>query len=188
VQPSDLVRLGVAAACSIVLAIAAVSDIRRRRIPNWTVLAVIGLFVVLAVTQHDVKAIVSALAAAGIALATTVVLYALKIVGAGDSKLFTAVAFFAGLGYLPLLVVATTLAGGVIALVSLAARPQRAMAMFALRGKGEWGQGIPYGVAIAIGGAVIMWAPIAGLVQPLGARPHVSSQDISKGFAPPAPH
>jgi hypothetical protein len=62
------------------------------------------------------------------------------------------------------------------------------MAMFAMRGKGDWGQGIPYGVAIAIGGAVIMWAPIAGLVQPLGARPHVGSQDISKAFAPPVPH
>src|SRR5579864_385126 len=182
---SDLLRLAVASACSVVLVIAAVSDIRRRRIPNWTVLAVIGLFVVLAVAQQG-QGVISALEAAAVAFAITVALYAFRIIGAGDSKLFTAVAFFAGLGYLPHLVVATTLAGGVVALVSLAARPQRALAMFTMRGKGDWGPGIPYGVAIAIGGAVIMWAPIMGLVQPLGARPHVTSHDLS-GFVAPAP-
>ena len=184
--PIDLTRLGVAAAVSVVLAIAAASDVRRRRIPNWTVLALIGLFVVLAVAQQG-RGVVSALEAAALAFAVTVALYAFKIIGAGDSKLFTAVAFFAGLGYLPHLVVATTLAGGVIALASLAARPQRALAMFAMRGKGEWGPGIPYGLAIAIGGAVVLWAPIAGLVQPLGARPHVTGHDIANVFAAPAP-
>ena len=185
-QPSEIARLGVATACSVVLAIAAVSDIRRRRIPNWTVVAVVGLFAALAIVQHG-QGLVSALEAAAIALAATVALYVFKIIGAGDSKLFTAVAFFAGLGYLPHLVIATTLSGGVIALASLAARPQRAMAMFAMRGKGEWGPGIPYGLAIAIGGAVIMWAPIIGVIQPLGARPHVTSHDVAGVFAPPAP-
>jgi prepilin peptidase CpaA len=152
------------------------------------VLALIGLFAVWAVARGG-AGLGSALEAAGIALAASVAFYALNIMGAGDSKLFTAVALFAGMGYLLLLAVATALAGGVIALISLASRPQRALVIFSLRGKGDWGRGVPYGVAIAVGGAVVMWAPIAGLAQPLGAPGRVTVSDIAKEFgaggAPP---
>jgi prepilin peptidase CpaA len=178
---TDGLRFIVAVAFTLVIAYAAFSDIKSRRIPNWTVIAVIGLFVIWAGIDGG-RGAVSALEAAGVALVVSVALYAFKIMGAGDSKLFTAVALFAGMGYLPLLIVATTLAGGVIALVSLASRPQRAMVMFSMRGKGDWGRGVPYGVAIAVGGALIVWAPMTGLVQPLGARPHVSAADIGKAL------
>lgn len=178
---TEIVRLSVAAAVTVVLGFAAASDVRHRRIPNWTVLALIALYAlpVIALGGHG---LVSALEAAGLALVTTVALYAFRIVGAGDSKLFTAVAFFAGLGYLPLLIVATTLAGGVIALVSLAARPQRTLAMITLRGKGDWGRGVPYGLAIAVGGLIIMWAPLMNLVRPFGAPAHITAKDISQSF------
>jgi prepilin peptidase CpaA len=184
---SSLVQLAAAGLVSLVLVVAAVSDIRYRRIPNWTVLAVIGLFAAWAVATGGVG-VLSALEAAGLALVVSIVLYTLKIMGAGDSKLFTAVALFAGMGYLPLLVVATTLAGGAVALVSLASRPRRAMAMFTLRGKGDWGRGVPYGVAIAVGGAVIMWGPIAGVAPPF-AKPsqHVTASDIRREFSAPEP-
>ena len=182
----DVARLVVAAALSCVLALAAVSDVRRRRIPNWTVLAVIGLFVVWAACGAWTGAI-SAVEAAGVAFVVSVGLYACKVLGAGDSKLFTAVALFAGVGYLPLLIVATTLTGGVIALVSLAARPRRALVMFTMRGKGDWGRGVPYGVAIAIGGAIITWAPMAGLVRPIDARAPVTVRDIDHELQLPRP-
>lgn len=182
--PTELVRLGVAAAVTLVLGVAALSDVRHRRIPNWTVVALIGLYAVL-VAALGGHGLVSALEAAGLALVATVALYALKVIGAGDSKLFTAVAFFAGLGYLPLLVVATTLAGGVIALVSLASRPRRALAMFTLRGKGDWGRGVPYGLAIAVGGLIVLWAPLMNLVRPFGAPAPVTAHDISKAFMQP---
>ena len=185
-SPTEWVRLAVAAAVTVVLAIAALSDVRERRIPNWTVLALIGLYVVL-VAALGGRGLVSAFEAAGLALVTTVALYALKIIGAGDSKLFTAVAFFAGLGYLPLLVVATTLAGGLIALVSLASRPRRALLMFTLRGKGDWGRGVPYGLAIAVGGLIVLWAPLMNLVRPFGAPAPVSTQDISHALLRPGP-
>lgn len=181
---TEVVRLAVAAAVTVVLAFAAVTDVRDRRIPNWTVLALIGLYAVL-VAALGGQGLLSAMEAAALALVTTVALYKFRIVGAGDSKLFTAVAFFAGLGYLPLLVVATTLAGGAIALISLAARPQRAMAMFTLRGKGDWGRGVPYGVAIAVGGLIVMWAPLMNLVRPLGAPAPVTAKDISRAFLKP---
>lgn len=184
---SDLVRLGVGVGLSLVLLAAAISDVRRRRIPNWTVLAVIGLFVVLTLADGGAH-VVSSLEAAGVALVVTVALYSLKVVGAGDSKLFTVVSLFAGLGYLPLLAVATTLTGGLVALISLATRPTRALVMFNLRGKGDWGPGIPYGLAIAVGGAVVMWAPMVGWVRPLGAPPPVSAKQIAhEMFRPAAP-
>jgi prepilin peptidase CpaA len=183
---TETVRLVVAAASSLVLAVAAFSDVRNRRIPNWTVLVLIGLSVVLMALGGG-HSLGSTLAAAGLALATTVALYAFNIIGAGDSKLFTAVALFAGLGYLPLLVVATTLAGGLIALISIASRPQRALAMFTLRGKGDWGRGVPYGLAIALGGLIVMWAPQMNLVRPFGAPAPVSAKDISHAFMQPGP-
>ncbi len=186
---NDPIRLGVAVLYSLVLAFAAASDLRHRRIPNWTVLALIGLFVIWAVARSG-EGLVSALEAGGLALAISVAFYAFKIMGAGDSKLFTAVALFAGMDYLLLLVIATTLTGGVMALISLASRPRRALVMFSLRGKGDWGRGVPYGVAIAVGGAVIMWAPIAGLVQPFGAASHVTTAEILKevgGLGRPPP-
>jgi prepilin peptidase CpaA len=162
-------RWAVAAIVTGLLLFASVSDIRWRRIPNWTVLAIGALFVPWAFlnTRSDPWAL--ALAAGAIALTIGVVLYALGMVGAGDSKLFAAVALFVGLGRLLPLGLATALAGGAIALVSLATRPKRAMVMFAMRGKGEYGRGIPYGVAIAIAGALIVWSLTLHLTVPYEA-------------------
>ena len=165
----EIVRLVVAAVATAILAGAAVSDIRSRRIPNGCVLILVALFLPWALTGGWPAAL-SALEAAAVALAATVALYAFKIVGAGDSKLFAACALFAGMSYLPYLAVATTLVGGLIALAMIASRPQRALVMITMRGKGDFGRGVPYGVAIAAGAAIIIWAPMAGLLGPDGFR------------------
>ncbi|HEY3696570.1 A24 family peptidase [Phenylobacterium sp.] len=158
-------RILVASALTAVLAVAAISDVRDRRIPNWSVLSVLGLFLLWTVAGGGVG-LVAALEAAGIAAAVTVTLYAFRIVGAGDSKLFTVVALFTGLTYLPLFALATVLAGGVIAAVSLVSRPTRALVMFQMRGKGDFGRGVPYGVAIALGGALAVWWLLSGVPAP----------------------
>jgi prepilin peptidase CpaA len=183
VWPSELAQISVAAVATAVLATAAVSDIRHRRIPNWTVLALIALFAVLAIAFGG-RGLVSALAAAGVALVVSVGLYALRMIGAGDSKLLTAVALFAGLGYLPLLMLATALTGGVIAALSMASRPTRALTMFTLRGKGDWGRGVPYGVAIAVGGVLVLWAPMTDFLRPVG---HTVTRVELTGFLAPHP-
>jgi prepilin peptidase CpaA len=190
--PSSLPAIVLAAAASVILAWAAVSDIRKRIIPNASVLALLGVFLAWAVLVLGVgQPLVSALAAAAIAFVVTFALYALKVIGAGDSKLFAAAALFCGLGYLPLFALATVLAGGVIAAISLAARPNRAAVMLSMRGKGDWGRGIPYGVAIAIGAAVVMWGSISGYVQPYRfGKPgpvRVNAHDLSKVLAAPTP-
>ena len=186
-QPIEIARWAVGAAYAVVLASAAYTDVKGRRIPNWTVLAVMGLFVVWIFVGPAVS-VLSALEAAGIGLAVTAALYMAGMLGAGDSKLFTAVALFAGMTYLPHLALATVLAGGVIALGIMVARPTRAMAMLTLRSKGDFGQGIPYGVAIALAGVLIVFGPMLGFVLPFGAGPPITTQDIAKALAGHAIH
>ena len=178
----DLTQIAASVAATVILAIAAVSDIRSRRIPNWTVIALIALFAVLAIALGG-RGLVSALAAAGVTLLVTLGLYALRWIGAGDSKLLTAVALFAGLGYLPLLALATAATGGVIAVVSFITRPTRALTMVTLRGKGDWGRGVPYGVAIAVGGALVIWAPMTDFLRPFDAPPGVTSGQLKSFLA-----
>jgi prepilin peptidase CpaA len=163
----ELARIVIAGAATVVLGVAAVSDVRLRRIPNWTVLALIALYALLAFDVGG-AGLTSSLMAAALALVVSAALYALGFIGAGDSKLITAVALFAGLGNLPLLAVGTTLTGGLIAAASLVARPARGMAMLAMRGRGDWGRGIPYGVAIAVGGALVIWATTTNIPTAFG--------------------
>lgn len=113
---------------------------------------------------HTPADFVSFLLAGLIGLAVTAALWMLRVIGAGDSKMFFAVSLFAGLTALPFLAVATAMAGGLIVLAGLIARPRRAMVLFTMRGKGEWGEGVPYGVAIAIGGAAVIWGNLTGLL------------------------
>ncbi len=159
----DVLRLVITLAVTGVLAWAAISDVRNRTIPNLTVLVVLGLFVAWVAVNRGMG-LVSALEAAAIAFVVTVALYGFKIMGAGDAKLFSAVALFGGLEHLPTLALATALTGGAMAAVSIASRPRRALVMLALRGKGDFGRGIPYGVAIAAGGALTIWVVASTLM------------------------
>ena len=154
-----------AAGVSTVLAWAAISDVRTRRIPNASVLTLLALFLAWIVTESGAS-IVSELEAGAIAFVVTFALFQFRVVGAGDSKLFAAAALFLGLGYLPYFAFATAVAGGVIAVISLASRPRRTMAMLALKEKGDFGRGVPYGAAIAAGGVFAIWAMWASYLPP----------------------
>jgi prepilin peptidase CpaA len=167
VPPSEIIRFVVAAVATGVLIFAAISDIRFRRIPNWTVLALLGLFIPWSFADGGAS-LVSDLEAAAIAFAISFALYAIKALGAGDSKLFAACALFAGMGYLPYMALLTALIGGLISVVSLVAQPRRAMALLTMRGKGDWGRGVPYGVAVAAGAALVTWGGLTGLLDPFG--------------------
>jgi prepilin peptidase CpaA len=121
------------------------------------VLVIAALFVPWAFVAH--APVLSSLGAALIVFLVSCGLYAFRILGAGDSKLLTAVALFVGMSQLPRFLVLVAVVGGVIALVSLMTRPTRAMVMLHMRGKGDFGRGIPYGVAIAIGAICIVALP-----------------------------
>jgi prepilin peptidase CpaA len=151
------VQAFLAAAVSGVLAWAAISDVRTRRIPNTSVLTLLALFLAWLLAEAG-RSILTDLEAGAIAFVVTFLLFQFRIVGAGDSKLFAAAALFLGLDYLPYFALATVIAGGVLAIGYLASRPRQTMVMFALKGKGDHGRGVPYGVAIAIGGVFAIWA------------------------------
>lgn len=167
---NEVVAFGVAAALSAVLVWAAIADVVWRRIPNMAVLCVLALFPPWCFLALQVS-LGSALAAGALSFAVGYAMYHFKAMGAGDVKLFAALALFTGLDALPLLALATSLAGGVMAIFSLATRPRRAVLMFWFRGSGDFGRGIPYGVAIAIGAAFTFWGALTGALPPELLRP-----------------
>ena len=162
---AEIARYGVSVALTGVLIWAAVSDALTRKIPNASVLAVLALFVAWSFLSPP-GALTGALVAGVITFVVFYALYAFGIIGAGDTKLFSAVALFAGLAYLGPFAMGTVLAGGVMAAVTLASRPQRALVMFNLKGRGDHGRGIPYGCAIAFGGILMLWGRVLGLLTP----------------------
>ncbi len=139
----------------LVLMIAGASDVRTRKIPNWTVLAAAALFGLWFFVGPPVP-FLSSLAAAFIVFACSCALYYFGIVGAGDSKLATAVALFAGLGRLPEFIFYMSLAGGVLALCMMVAQPTRVLVMLQMRGRGTLDRGVPYGVAIGLAGVMLL--------------------------------
>lgn len=133
------------------------SDVRSRRIPNWTVLALLGVFAAASLTGQIAAPLWSSAAAAVIAFAVGFGLYAVRVIGAGDAKLFAAAALFAGLGHLAPLALFTALAGGALALAMLAARPKQALRGLTAAGRAEAKGGVPYGVPICVAAALTSW-------------------------------
>jgi prepilin peptidase CpaA len=152
---TDYGRLVWAGAYAALLLVAAGSDAWRRRIPNWSVLAMVGLFLVGLPFGWPVASWASCLGAMVLALAVGFPMFATKLVGAGDAKLLAAVALFTGLEHMPLLLVSTALAGGALALLAVTARAH-ATALTAA-GWPRLRPGVPYGVAIAAGALHAGW-------------------------------
>ncbi len=139
------------------LLIAAVNDIYEFKIPNWASIILIVAYPAAGVALGaPVVLIIQGCALAGAALVIGFALFATKVLGAGDAKLFAASAPWIGLAGLPIYLVYTTLSGAFLAFVLLLFRntpllPVYAQAQWLMRlhqNKKE----IPYAVAIAVGG------------------------------------
>lgn len=155
------------AAGVLLLLAAAVSDVVRRIIPDWVSLALAGLGL-LAGLLRGPHALLGSAAAALLLFATLALLHRRGVLGGGDVKLASAVALVLPLGAFSDFVEATAIAGGVLGLLHLALRPfaprlapvrgasfaRRVLAAecWRLRRRGS----IPYGVAIACGGAFML--------------------------------
>ena len=147
----------------IVLA-AAVSDVIRYRIPNVLVLALAGIFFVWAALNYTQTAWLSHVGAALLCLVAGFALYQFRQMGAGDVKLLTAVALWAGLNGLIALLLFMSLSGLLVLPLILIARWLVAKAQARGSWKAEWSvprvltkrEGVPYGVAIALGAIVTM--------------------------------
>jgi len=152
------------AAFVLIVLAAAVSDVISYRIPNLLVLALMGAFIVWGAINYKETAWLSHFGAALICLAAGFVLYQFRQMGAGDVKLLTAVALWTGMsGLIPLLLFMSL--SGLFALpLILLARTLVVRAQARNLWKPEWAvprvltkkQGVPYGVAIALGAIVTM--------------------------------
>jgi prepilin peptidase CpaA len=145
----------------VLLAIAACSDLARRRVPNWTSVAIASAGLVLHVL---IAGVMTALAALGVAAAVGLVLsisWRLGLMGGGDVKLAVAVVAWLGPARVLPFLFASALAGGALALpyvwsmllrarVGVAAGTARNAVVGALQGAPGRRQ-VPFGVAIAIG-------------------------------------
>lgn len=106
-----------------VVALAAHSDLRRRRIPNWLTLSLALAGILAAAVRPDLS-VSQALAGLGVGLLIPFVLFALGMLGAGDAKLLAAIGAWMGpVGVLWVLLF-TALAGAALSL-GLAARQGR---------------------------------------------------------------
>jgi prepilin peptidase CpaA len=147
------------------LAYAAWSDVRSLTIPNWVSLAMAGAFPVFALASGvEFAAIgINLLFGLGV-LAVGFFLFQANIIGGGDAKLLAAAAVWTGLQAFAPFIIWTALAGGVFALMLIVARKHAGLLAAApsfvyrlLTPK----TGVPYGVAIMLGG--LMAAPSAPL-------------------------
>ena len=142
---------------AMLLGIAAIQDVFTLRIANLLCVAVLVVAAV-ALIVHPGQHWWQHLLSFAIMLGVGVSLFSLGWMGGGDAKLMAAAALafdLAGLIRLSLFVV---LAGGLIALLSIALR------MMLPRRRATAREGIPYGVAIAVGaiGSVLLfrWATV----------------------------
>jgi prepilin peptidase CpaA len=142
------------------LAYAAVSDLMTLTIPNRLVLAIAGLFVVLApFSGMDLTHFGLHLAAGGVVLLFGFVCFAFGWIGGGDAKLAAAIALFLGHENALAFIGLASVLGGALTLLLLAFR-QAVVPVFIIRQ--PWVQrlhdtstGVPYGIALSAAAALI---------------------------------
>lgn len=159
------------------LACAAHSDWKGMLIPNRYSLGIAGLFVLGLVMPFDLFngiSLTSSLLAALLTGMITLLLYTVKAMGGGDTKLATATSLLVGMSHLGLFLMSMAVTGGALAAYALLVRRQpRLLPVAADREAACWlsrlKQGenkVPYGIAIATGGAIALtakwFAPLLG--------------------------
>jgi prepilin peptidase CpaA len=133
-----------------------IGDVRSLRIPNWHSLVIMGCFIPAWLATPEI--FYSPLQHIGAMLgmfAVTYIMFAVGMIGGGDSKLGTALGLWTGLkGLLPFLFF-MTLMGGILGVVSLVLHKKK---FFKHPKIGSWieqaqkgGRAVPYGVAISFG-------------------------------------
>ncbi len=149
----------IAAAFIFLMLYASITDVKALRIPNWISIATIALFGIFLLVGGKTVVIWHHLAVAAIVLVIGFSVYSFGFMGAGDIKLMTAVALWAGPSHVLEFLLFMSLFGAVLALIVLAGR------RFLLWDKEGWSPSklsrffpdwvrrglLPYGVAISLG-------------------------------------
>jgi prepilin peptidase CpaA len=143
----------------------AVVDVRVRRLPTPAVLVIGALFFIdVLIVRMSFRDVLGHLLLAFAVFIVCAALFAVKMLGGGDAKLASVIFLWAGPGlWLPALTLISVI-GTLVSLISLAtrhmdpgqrSRVMRALAMF------SGARGVPYGVALALGGGAIIMLPAA---------------------------
>lgn len=148
------------------LAAAAVQDFIRLKISNVTCVVVIASAVVAVLLQGFSVALWQNAVVFAVLLGVGFLLFATKKMGGGDVKFFASVGLWVDIESAVWLVVTTLLVGGLLALIYLVVRYGRASGT----GKKYQSKGIPYGIAIAAGAALIFSGQL-GLFKSKPERP-----------------
>jgi prepilin peptidase CpaA len=138
-------------AFTLLLAVAAISDIRHLRIPNLIPLLLVVGFALQA-GLGGVPSMTGHLLAMLIVLALLIPLFALNALGGGDVKLLAAAALWLGIADLPLLLVGVAILGGFFAALWLPLRwaVARALPDGQLPASLKPQAALPYGVPIGV--------------------------------------
>jgi len=139
------------------LVAAAASDLARYEIPNYQSIVLGGGFL-LAAPALGGAGLANHVAAAGATFLFTALLFARGLLGGGDVKLMSATALWLGLGGLTAFVLLMALCGAALAATLLAVRrllPQPAPASWYAHLLAR-DAGVPYGVAIAGAGLMLL--------------------------------
>lgn len=162
----------------------ALIDIECRRLPNWLTSAVAALYALFVAVSPSPVDWMSAFLVAGLVFALGFACFAFGLMGGGDVKLMAGLALWAGIDHIALLLIATSLAGGLLAIVMLAlrrwARSPLLLMLPSFSGllpngvlgsatdtdsppspdmvEGGAACSLPYGVAIAAGGFAVIYA------------------------------
>ena len=161
---------------SLVVLIAAVTDLRSRRIPNWLTLPAlpVGLMAQSVYGDGFWQGLLGALGG----FVAFFALFAVGAGGAGDVKLFTVVGSFVGIRNLVAVFVLVALIGGVAAVVvslragALTRVLKNSLLIVASLGRGRWAEfrersdmnqpgalRLAYGAVIAAGALLFLWYP-----------------------------
>jgi prepilin peptidase CpaA len=154
---------------------ACVTDVRARRIPNALVLvlAACGL-AYSAISGPFLPGVGRAVAGMAVGLGIWLPLYALRMIGAGDVKLFAGAAAWLGPGLAAWAALLSALLGGVLAIVALVLSSGLGLTVLRVRhavvqpetlrdgsitGSTASGRRLPYALALAAGLVIVAWYP-----------------------------
>jgi prepilin peptidase CpaA len=146
-----------------IVSLAALLDVRSRRIPNWLTLSAFVGGLAVQVLRGGPNGVIEALSGAALGLCLLLPFYAVRAIGAGDVKLLAAIGAWLGPQALVSVVMYGALVGGAISVVMLIRRRtlgrtfgDMVMNPLNLRRSGATA---PYGVAIASGVYLSMLLP-----------------------------
>jgi prepilin peptidase CpaA len=141
----------------------AVVDVRTRRLPVRAVLVVALLYAVDAViSRTPIHIVLTHAVIAGVVFAVCAVLFFFRMLGGGDAKLAASIFLWAGLENAFDVLLFVSVIGTFVGILSMATqrmkpdhrnRLLKVLAMFSAK------RGVPYGVALALGGGLVIVAP-----------------------------